>query len=124
MTPRTLVDLFRSFESLNKPDLHLYKKGGTWRPISSKDFVDRVKWLSCGFETLGVKPGDRIALLSENRPEWSVIDFACQCFGAVLVPIFPTMVASQADYLLNDSGSLVAFASTQDQAQKVLDAKS
>ncbi len=123
MTPRTLVDLFRSFESLNKPDLHLYKKGGTWRPISSKDFVDRVKWLSCGFETLGVKPGDRIALLSENRPEWSVIDFACQCFGAVLVPIFPTMVASQADYLLNDSGSVVAFASTQDQAQKVLDAK-
>lgn len=123
MTPRTLVDLFRSLEGLNKPDLHLHKKGGAWLPISSKDFVDRVKWLSCGLETLGVKPGDRIALLSENRPEWSVIDFACQCFGAALVPIFPTMVASQADYLLNDSGSVVAFASTQDQAQKVLDAK-
>ncbi len=123
MTPRTLVDLFRSLESLGKPDLHLYKKGGVWLPISSKEFVDRVKWLSCGLETLGVRPGDRIALLSENRPEWPAIDFACQCFGATLVPIFPTMVASQADYLLNDSGSVVAFASTQDQAQKVLDAK-
>jgi long-chain acyl-CoA synthetase len=124
MTPRTLVDLFRNLEGLNKPDLHLYKKGGSWLPISSNDFVARVKWLSCGLETLGVKPGDRIALLCENRPEWSVIDFACQCYGAALVPIFPTMVASQADYLLNDSGTAVAFASTQDQAQKVLDARS
>ncbi len=124
MTPRTLVDIFRNLESLNKPDLHLYKKGGAWLPISSNEFVERVKWLSCGLETLGVKPGDRIALLSENRPEWSTIDFACQCYGVPLVPIFPTMVASQADYLLNDSGSVVAFASTQDQAQKVLDAKS
>ena len=124
MTPRTLVDLFRNLEGLNQPDLHLYKKGGAWLPISSRDFVDRVKWLSCGLETLGVKPGDRIALLCENRPEWSVIDFACQCYGAPLVPIFPTMVASQADYLLNDSGAVVAFASTQDQAQKVLDARS
>ena len=123
MTPRTLVDLFRNLEGLNKPDLHLYKKNGSWLPISSKEFVERVKWLSCGLETLGVRPGDRVALLAENRPEWSVIDFACQCYGAALVPIFPTMVASQADYLLNDSGTVVAFASTQDQASKVLDAK-
>ena len=124
MTPRTLVDVFRNLEGLNKPDLHLYKKDGAWRPISSSEFIDRVKWLSSGLGVLGVQPGDRVALLSENRPEWSLIDFACQCYGVPLVPIFPTMVASQADYLLNDSGSVIAFASTADQAAKVLDAKS
>ncbi len=123
MTPRTLVDIFRNLKNLNKPDLHLYKKDGRWIPISSNEFIDRVKWVSCAFEGLGVVPGDRIALLSENRPEWSTIDFACQCYGAPLVPIFPTMVAAQAEYLIQDSGSVVAVASTVEQAKKVLDAK-
>jgi long-chain acyl-CoA synthetase len=123
MTPRTLVDIFRNLKTLNKPDLHLYKKDGRWIPVSSNEFIERVKWVACAFEGLGVAPGDRIALLSENRPEWSTVDFACQCYGAVLVPIFPTMVSAQTEYLLQDSGTVLAFASTSDQAKKVLDAK-
>jgi len=120
---RTLVDIFRGVERLEKPDLLLEKRDGTWRPISSADFAARVRALHEALAILGVQPGGRVALLSENRPEWSVVDFACQTFGAVLVPIFPTMVSEQTEYLLKDSGATVAFVSTSAQAQKVLDAR-
>src|ERR1035441_2127575 len=123
MTPRTLVDIFRNLADTPKPDLLLSKQGGKWIPISTVEFMDRVKALSSALEGLGVKQGGRVALLSENRPEWSIVDFACQCYGAVLVPIFPTMVADQAAYLLKDSGTTVAFASTPDQAGKILAAQ-
>ncbi|HEX2757783.1 MAG TPA: long-chain fatty acid--CoA ligase, partial [Thermoanaerobaculia bacterium] len=82
-----------------------------------------VKALSSALEGLGVKQGGRVALLSENRPEWSIVDFACQCYGAVLVPIFPTMIADQAAFLLKDSGATAAFASTPEQAAKILAAQ-
>jgi long-chain acyl-CoA synthetase len=123
MTPRTLVDIFRNLEKSPKPDLLLVKKSGAWTPISTEQFMDTVRAVSCALEGLGVKPGGRVALLSENRPEWAIVDFACQCYGAVLVPVFPTMVAEQARYLLQDSGSVVAFCSTAEQAVKVLDAR-
>jgi long-chain acyl-CoA synthetase len=123
MTPRTLVDIFRNLADTPKRDLLLSKQGGKWIPISTAEFMDRVKALSSAFEGLGVKQGGRVALLSENRPEWSIVDFACQCYGAVLVPIFPTMIADQAAYLLRDSGATVAFASTPDQAGKILAAQ-
>ncbi|HKC24151.1 MAG TPA: long-chain fatty acid--CoA ligase, partial [Thermoanaerobaculia bacterium] len=120
---RTLVDIFRGLERLEKPDLLLVKQGGAWRPISSAEFVARVKGLHAALATLGVEPGGRVALLSENRPEWSIVDFACQTYGAAMVPIFPTMVSEQTEYLLKDSGATVAFASTSEQAKKVLDAR-
>ena len=123
MTPRTLVDIFRNLADTPKPDLLLSKQGGKWIPISTAEFTDRVKALSSALEGLGVKQGGRVALLSENRPEWPIVDFACQCYGAVLVPIFPTMVPEQAAYLLKDSGATVAFASTPDQAAKILAAQ-
>jgi long-chain acyl-CoA synthetase len=123
MAPRTLVDIFRNLENYQKPDLLLRKKDGAWRPVSTREFMERVKAVSSALEGLGVPQGGRVALLSENRPEWSIVDFACQCYGAVLVPVFPTMVAEQAEYLLKDSGAVVAFSSNADQAAKVLDAR-
>jgi long-chain acyl-CoA synthetase len=123
MTPRTLVDIFRNLEKTPKPDLLLVKKSGAWTPISTAQFMDSVKAVSCALETLGVKPGGRVALLSENRPEWAMVDFACQCYGAVLVPVFPTMVTEQVSYLLRDSGATAAFVSGEEQAKKVLAAR-
>src|SRR5512136_370429 len=116
MAPRTLVDIFRNLENFQKPDLLLHKKDGAWHPISTRDFMERVQAVAGALEGLGVKTGDRVALLSENRPEWAITDFACQCFGAILVPIFPTMVSEQAEYLLRDSGAVVAFCSNAAQA--------
>ncbi len=123
MAPRTLVEIFRNLARFQKPDLLLVKKHGAWQPVSTREFMDGVQAISSALGGLGVQGGDRVALLSENRPEWSIVDFACQCFGAVLVPVFPTMVAEQAQYLLRDSGSVVAFCSTAEQAVKVLDAR-
>ncbi|HEY3349859.1 MAG TPA: long-chain fatty acid--CoA ligase [Thermoanaerobaculia bacterium] len=123
MTPRTLVDIFRNLERTPKPDLLLVKKSGAWTPLSTAQFMDSVKAVSCALEGLGVKQGGRVALLSENRPEWAIVDFACQCYGAVLVPIFPTMVSDQVTYLLKDSGATVAFTSNEEQARKVLAAR-
>jgi long-chain acyl-CoA synthetase len=120
MTPRTLVDIFRNLEKTPKPDLLLEKKSGAWTPVSTAQFMDTVKAVSSALEGLGVEPGGRVALLSENRPEWSIVDFACQCYGAVLVPIFPTMMADQVAYLLKDSGATVAFVSAGEQAKKVI----
>ncbi len=122
-TPRTLVDVFRNLGASPKPDLLLYKKDGRWVPISTAEFTDRVKAVSAALGTLGVPDGGAVVLLSENRPEWPTIDFACQCYGAVLVPVFPTMVADQAEYIVRDSGATVAFASTPEQAAKLVKAQ-
>ncbi len=122
-TPRTLVDLFRHLEALGKPDLLLHKKDGEWRPVSTAEFAAGVRAVSGALGTLGVPDGGAVVLLSENRPEWPTIDFACQCYGAVLVPIFPTMVADQAEYIVRDCGATVAFASTPEQAAKLLKAQ-
>ena len=113
MTPRTLVDIFRNLERTPKPDLLLAKKSGAWTPISTAQFMDIVKAVSCALETLGVGQGGRVALLSENRPEWAMVDFACQCYGAVLVPVFPTMMADQVAYLLKDSGAKLLIVGTE-----------
>jgi long-chain acyl-CoA synthetase len=123
MTPRTLVDIFRNLGKAPKPDLLLVKKSGTWTPISTEQFMESVQAVSCALEGLGVKAGGRVALLSENRPEWAIVDFACQTYGAVLVPIFPTMVTEQVSYLLKDSGATVAFVSGDEQAKKILAAR-
>jgi long-chain acyl-CoA synthetase len=119
-TPRTLVDVFRNLEKSPKPDLLLHKKEGRWTPISTEQFSANVRAVSGALGTLGVPDGGAVVLLSENRPEWPTIDFACQCYGAVLVPIFPTMVAEQAEYIVRDCGATVAFASTPEQAAKLL----
>ena len=122
-TPRTLVDVFRNLERSPKPDLLLHKKDGAWTPISTQGFAANVRAVAGALGTVGVPNGGAVVLLSENRPEWPTIDFACQCYGAVLVPIFPTMVADQAEYIVRDCGATVAFASTTQQAAKLLAAQ-
>ncbi|MEO6323656.1 MAG: long-chain fatty acid--CoA ligase [Thermoanaerobaculia bacterium] len=123
MNARTLVDVFREVEKRDKPDLFLVKKEGRWQPISAREFTEQVRAISAALGLFGVEQGGRVALLSENRPEWSIVDFACQCYGAVLVPIFPTMMADQVEYLLKDSGATVAFASNVTQLTKILDSQ-
>lgn len=122
-TPRTLVDVFRNLEKAPKPDLLLHKKDGRWTPISTRQFARDVRAVAGALGALAVPDGGSVVLLSENRPEWPTIDFACQCYGAVLVPIFPTMVAEQAEYIVRDCGATVAFASTTEQAAKLLEAQ-
>src|SRR6185437_16643942 len=72
-----------------------------------------------GLEQLGVRAGDRIALLSENRPEWAIADYACLTIGVTDVPIYPNLPPDQIAYILRDSGAAAIFVSDEAQAAKI-----
>jgi long-chain acyl-CoA synthetase len=86
---------------------------------SSKEFFEQVRDLSLGLSALGVAAGDRVAILSESRPEWLRTDLAALTAGGVTVPVYPTLSAVQARYILQDSGAKVAVVSTSLQLEKV-----
>ena len=92
---------------------------GNWLPISSDELLARVYALANAFRTWGILKGDRIAILSENRWEWPVVDFATLVLGAADVPIYPTLTSEQITALLNDSAARIAVVSTEVQYRKV-----
>jgi len=94
-------------------------RGGEVQGISSKELFEQVRDLSLGLSALGMGPRDRIAIVSESRPEWLLTDLATVCAGAVTVPIYPTLSAAQARYILQDSGARIAVVSTRAQLQKI-----
>ena len=104
----------------SKPALAHKAKGGTYQDISYTQFGESVEAFSKGLSNLGVQKDDRIALLSENRPEWAITDFGSLKAGAVTVPMFSTLTAAQVSYILNDSGAKVICVSTEAQLKKVL----
>jgi long-chain acyl-CoA synthetase len=118
--PGTLNQLFfAAAERYDKPDALQYKSGGEYRPISHRDLVDRVRRVARGLRLSGVARGDRVAILSENRPEWAIADYACLTAGLTDVPIYPTLPADQIAYILRDSGTVAIFASTAEQTTKI-----
>ena len=106
--PSTLVEAFEQIEQLHKrPDTLNYKSDGRWNPISSHEMLRRIRRIAAGFYSLGIYPGDRVALLSESRPEWTLTDGGCLFAGAIDVPIYPTLTPPQVRYILKDSGARV-----------------
>jgi long-chain acyl-CoA synthetase len=97
----------------NKQDALNYREDGKWHNIPAASFVEQVKNVALGLAALGVRPGDRIALLSENRPEWSIADLAILSLGAINVPIYTTQALDQVDYILSDSGARAIFISNR-----------
>src|ERR1700752_3926161 len=97
----------------NKEDALNHRSEGKWHNITAATFVERVKNAALGLAGLGIRPGDRVALLSENRPEWSIADLAILSLGAINVPIYTTQALEQVDYILSDSGARAIFISTR-----------
>ncbi len=95
------------------------KRGGRWTPIGYREVAEQVQDFSLGLLELGVRRGDRVAILSENRPEWAITDYACLAARAADVPIYPTLPARQAEYILRDSGAVAVVVSTAAQLEKV-----
>ena len=110
---------FDAVERFDRADALLYKVNGVWEPTSHRTVLQRVRHVALGLARLGIAAQDRVALLSENRPEWLIADYACLCSAIVDVPVYPTLPAEQIPYLLNDSGARAIFVSTADQARKV-----
>jgi long-chain acyl-CoA synthetase len=118
---RTICDLFYySVDTFKKPDHLRLKQGEAWRDISSEEYRRSVEELSMALRGMGVAPGDRVAILSENRPEWAYADLATLAAAAVDVPVYPTLTPEQLLYILKDSGSKVVFVSNETQARKIL----
>jgi long-chain acyl-CoA synthetase len=118
--PGTLNQLFfEACEQYDKSDALQVKVDGVYRPISHRTLLERVRHASLGLQDLGVRSGDRIGLLSENRPEWAIADYACLTTCVADVPIYPNSTADQAAYILRDSGAVALFVSTAEQAAKI-----
>ena len=117
--PDTLTAIF--FDAVEKhalPNAYQYKAQGKYVPLSHAQVLERARRVSLGLGALGVQRGDRVGIMSENRPEWALADWACLCGGMTDVPIYPTLPADQIVHPLNDSGAVALFVSTADQAAK------
>ncbi|MFN8711270.1 MAG: AMP-dependent synthetase/ligase [Bacteroidota bacterium] len=121
-----VFDLFDRYQSLvsDKPDALAGKVNGEWKKYSLKDFIRLSYELGAGLIEAGIKPGDRIGLISNNRPEWNITDFASQFAGAVLVPVYPTISDHDLKFICNDSELSMLFISSADLKEKVLDSVS
>jgi long-chain acyl-CoA synthetase len=119
MEARTLPDIF--FASVaHDLEHHLrFKRGSRWQTISSRQFYGYVVTMARALRQWGIGKGDRVAILSENRPEWMIVDFACATSGIIDVPIYATLTAEQTLYVLKNSGARVACVSTEEQLRKV-----
>ena len=112
MTITTLTELFFAAMDRNKPDCLSSKPHDHFEPMSSGELRDRVQRLAAALTDLGVVRGDRVALMAENGLHWPTVDFAALCTGAVLVPIYPTLLPDDPDqtlYIANDCGAKVLF---------------
>ncbi|MBI3909404.1 MAG: long-chain fatty acid--CoA ligase [Armatimonadetes bacterium] len=112
----------RTVQRLGENTAHLIQDDGKWRPLSYRDLATRVRDFGLGLRHFGVQKDDIVALLSENRSEWAIADLALLGIGAVNVPIYPTLPASQVRYLLEDSGAKVLIVSTPRQLRNVREA--
>ena len=111
--------LAQAVKTYRKPDALSYKKDGTWHRISSEEWLARARNIALGLYELGVRAGDRVALLSENRPEWFLVDSGMQILGAVNVPLYSTLMPEQIAYVVNNSGAKVLIASDGSQQKKI-----
>jgi len=124
MSLQTLNDILLAVYKGRRDRVMLQKSALVWVPISSSEIYRNVVGVARALESWGIGQGDRVAILSENRPEWTIADFAALALGAVTVPIYSTQTAEQTAYILNDSGARVIAVSTKNQLEKVLSVQS
>jgi long-chain acyl-CoA synthetase len=112
--PATLVEAFEYVARVrHRPDTLNYKHDGRWLSLSSDELLKRARRIAGGLYSLGVRRGDRVAILSESRPEWTITDAGCMFAGAIDVPIYPTLTTRQVRYILKDSGARVLVLATE-----------
>ena len=99
------------------------KANGTWTPVTWREFARQVRGIAAGFIAAGIRPGDRVALMSHTRFEWTVLDYAILTAGAITVPVYPTSSLEQVGWILGDSGAVAAVVEADDHAEKVASAR-
>lgn len=115
-----LFDLLHRLKGLApKEDALAAKENGLWRKYSTQEYIDTVNYLSYAFLQLGIRPGDKIGLISNNRPEWNFVDYACLQTGAVNTPLYPTISAHDLTHVINEADIAYFFVANDEQHQKV-----
>ncbi|MBL0209368.1 MAG: long-chain fatty acid--CoA ligase [Holophagaceae bacterium] len=117
----TIAELFYAAVELDLPDALAVKKEGRYVPISSLELKISVERLALAMYDRGLRPGNHVAILAENSPEWAMTDYACAISGLPTATIYATLIASQAAFILNNSKSRWVFCSDQAQLAKVLE---
>ncbi len=119
--PQTLTELFfNAIEHFHdRPVVMRRKAVSTWSPLSYQELLEQVHAFSLGLRELGIAPGSAVAILSENRPEWAVADYACLAARCLDVPIYPTLPPNQVEYILRDSGAVAICVSSRAQLDKL-----
>jgi long-chain acyl-CoA synthetase len=116
----TLVEIFfGSIDKFDRADAQRGRGPDGWRNISHRELLDRVHTLSDGLAALGITRGDRVGVLSENRPEWAQADYALLCSGVLNVPLYPTLPPAQLGFIINDSGVRAVFVSNAELLEKI-----
>jgi long-chain acyl-CoA synthetase len=119
MSIATLNDIFFAVIARNLDRIMVYREHGNWLPITSHEFGRSVARTARALHEWGIRPGDRVAILSENRPEWPMADFASLLLGAVTVPLYTTLTTDQTAFALKDSGCRIIFVSSDAQLRKI-----
>src|SRR5512142_548561 len=117
---KTINELFYQVVQRKQARVMLYKQTVKWIPIASHELYRDAVGVAKSLRQWGIGKGDRISILSENRPEWPTAEFGAMLIGAAVVPIYSTLTGEQSAYMLRDSGARVIFVSTVEQFKKVL----
>lgn len=112
--PKTLWELLKlNNTNYNIENALSHKSGGAWHSISSSELFELVRSTALGLKSIGVQKGDRIALLSENSPQWVICDHAITSIGAITVPLYITQIALQIEFIIKNSGAKIFFISSK-----------
>lgn len=118
--PTTLPELFeRAAKEYALDDALNYKAEGLWKPISSQQIVERAENIALGLYSLGLRKGDRAAILAPNSPEWTLTDAGCQFAGVIDVPIYTTLSPESVRYILDDSAARILFLNNRETYERV-----
>ncbi len=118
--PRTLAELFiKAAHDHARPDALNYKSGGSWQCIATTELVERAENIALGLYELGLRKGDKAAILAPNSPDWTIADAGCQVAGIIDVPIYTTLSPASVRYILDDSSSKVLFIDSESSFARV-----
>jgi long-chain acyl-CoA synthetase len=118
--PRTINELFKQAMARRADEVVMrVKRDKQWNGLTGREFAARVRRVALALHKFGVQPGDRVALLAESSPEWSIADHAILANTAINVPIYPTQTVDQVEYILRDSGSHILFVSSARQVKRI-----
>jgi long-chain acyl-CoA synthetase len=117
---KRIIDILPHYKAnYKRSDVLVKKVDGAWVPLGIDDFIKSIDELSYGLMDAGIGPDDKVAIISSNCPEWNIADFAIAQIGAVSVPVYPTMSASDTEFILKDSDVKIAFVYDEELFDKV-----